>query len=89
VPLDHADPDGPRITLAVSRISSARPELRRGVLLMIPGGPGGSGLNNPSSAAKRLPQSVLDRYDLVGFDPRGGGRSPRSTAASPTRTCRW
>lgn len=75
VPLDHARPDGPSISLAVSRIATARPELRRGVLVLIPGGPGGSGLNGPSSAAKRLPQSVLDRYDLIGFDPRGVGAS--------------
>ncbi|MGW4809887.1 alpha/beta hydrolase [Kitasatospora sp. NPDC004272] len=75
VPLDYARPDGPSVSLAVSRISTARPELRRGVLVLIPGGPGGSGLNGPSSAAGRLPRSVLDRYDLIGFDPRGVGRS--------------
>ncbi|MFJ9608812.1 alpha/beta hydrolase [Kitasatospora sp. NPDC101176] len=75
VPLDYAHPEGERITLAVSRIASAKPGLRRGVLLTVPGGPGGSGVDVPSSAVKRLPQSVLDRYDLVGFDPRGVGRS--------------
>ncbi|MFI6444514.1 alpha/beta hydrolase [Kitasatospora sp. NPDC050543] len=75
VPLDHEDPHGPQITLAVSRIRSQQPGARRGVLLMIPGGPGGSGLNGPSSAAKKLPGEVLDRYDVVGFDPRGMGRS--------------
>ncbi|MER7844082.1 alpha/beta hydrolase [Kitasatospora sp. NPDC096077] len=75
VPLDYNDPDGPQITLAVSRIATAKPGLRRGVLLTVPGGPGNSGLGLPTSAAARLPQSVLDRYDLVGFDPRGVGRS--------------
>ncbi|MER7772844.1 alpha/beta hydrolase [Kitasatospora sp. NPDC096140] len=75
VPLDYRDPHGEQITLAVSRIPAARPDQRHGVLLTIPGGPGGSGLNVPSNAAKRLPQSVLDRFDLVGFDPRGVGRS--------------
>ncbi|MEV7357880.1 alpha/beta hydrolase [Kitasatospora sp. NPDC091276] len=75
VPLDYADPDGERITIAVSRIAAAKPGLRRGVLLTVPGGPGGSGVDVPSGAVKRLPQSVLDRYDLVGFDPRGVGRS--------------
>ncbi|MCU7827024.1 alpha/beta hydrolase [Kitasatospora sp. DSM 101779] len=75
VPLDHADPNGPQLGLAVSRIASARPELRRGSLLIVPGGPGNPGLNGPTSAVRRLPQSVLDRYDLVGFDPRGVGRS--------------
>ncbi|QKW22099.1 alpha/beta fold hydrolase [Kitasatospora sp. NA04385] len=75
VPLDYARPGGPSISLAVSRISTARPELRRGVLVLIPGGPGGSGLNGPAGAVERLPRSVLDRYDLIGFDPRGVGRS--------------
>lgn len=75
VPLDYRQPDGPSITLAVSRIPATQPRLRRGVLVTIPGGPGGSGLNRPSDAAKRLPQSVLDRYDLIGFDPRGVGQS--------------
>ncbi|MFF2075838.1 alpha/beta hydrolase [Kitasatospora sp. NPDC058162] len=75
VPLDYNDPDGRQITLAVSRIATAKPGLRRGVLLTVPGGPGGSGLSLPASAAQRLPQSVLDRYDLVGFDPRGVGAS--------------
>ncbi|MEV4560167.1 alpha/beta hydrolase [Kitasatospora sp. NPDC049285] len=75
VPVDYREPRGPQLTLAISRIATARPESRRGVLVLIPGGPGGSGLNGPSSAAARLPRSVLDRYDLVGFDPRGVGRS--------------
>ncbi|CAM5520624.1 alpha/beta hydrolase [Streptomyces viridifaciens] len=75
VPLDYHDPGGQQITLAVSRIATAKPGLRRGVLLTVPGGPGGSGLGIPASAVKRLPQSVLDRFDLVGFDPRGVGRS--------------
>lgn len=75
MPLDYRAPRGPKITLAVSRLTAARPELRRGALLMIPGGPGNPGLGGPSSAAKRLPQSVLDRYDVIGFDPRGVGQS--------------
>ncbi|MFI0821473.1 alpha/beta hydrolase [Streptomyces sp. NPDC021098] len=75
VPLNYRDPDGKRITLAVSRVRSERPDARRGTLLLIPGGPGGSGLNKPSTLGKRLPQSVRDAYDLVSFDPRGVGRS--------------
>lgn len=75
VPLNYREPDGKRITLAVSRIRSERPDARRGTLLLIPGGPGSPGLNRPSTLGKRLPQSVRDAYDLVGFDPRGVGRS--------------
>ncbi|QNP63915.1 alpha/beta hydrolase [Streptomyces genisteinicus] len=75
VPLDHADPSGPRIDLAVSRIASGKPAARRGTLLIIPGGPGNAGLHEPSRRGRQLPQSVRDAYDVVSFDPRGTGRS--------------
>ncbi|MFJ5925263.1 alpha/beta hydrolase [Kitasatospora sp. NPDC092948] len=95
VPVDYLRPGGPTLTLAISRIPAARADQRRGVLVLIPGGPGGSGLNGPSSAAKRLPQSVLDRYDLIGFDPRGVGRSSPVTCGldyedlAPGRLLPW
>ncbi|MGW7364342.1 alpha/beta hydrolase [Streptomyces sp. NPDC054841] len=75
VPLDHDDPRGPQISLAISRIRSDKPEARRGTLLLIPGGPGGSSINSPSTTGRKLPRSVRDAYDIVGFDPRGVGRS--------------
>lgn len=76
VPLDYRDPDGRRIEIAVSRLASEKPSQRRGVLLTNPGGPGGSGLVYPAVlAASGLPQKVLDSYDIIGFDPRGVGRS--------------
>ena len=76
VPLDYRDPDGRQIEIAISRLASQKPSQRRGVLLTNPGGPGGTGLNYPAVlAASKLPQEVLDSYDLIGFDPRGVGRS--------------
>ncbi|MGN9814590.1 alpha/beta hydrolase [Streptomyces sp. SD11] len=75
VPLDYADPSGARIGIAVSRIPAERPAVRRGSLLMIAGGPGGGSLDEISGKGQRLPQAVRDAYDLVGFDPRGVGRS--------------
>ncbi|MFD0023300.1 alpha/beta hydrolase [Streptomyces sp. NPDC058382] len=76
VPLDYGDPRGRQIEVAVSRLASRKPALRRGVLLTNPGGPGVSGLAYPSIlAASGLPQEVRDRYDIIGFDPRGIGRS--------------
>ncbi|MCC5577508.1 alpha/beta fold hydrolase [Microtetraspora sp. AC03309] len=84
VPMDYSAPGGPSVTLAVSRIKTARPEVRRGVLLIIPGGPGSPGLNRPSTLVKKLPQEVLDRYDIIGFDPRGVGKSsPVSCGLAP------
>ncbi|MGW5865250.1 alpha/beta hydrolase [Streptomyces sp. NPDC055239] len=75
VPMDYARPEGKQIGIAVSRIPSEKPAARRGALLLIPGGPGGSGINNPSGKGQKLPQAVRDAYDLIGFDPRGLGRS--------------
>ncbi|WP_344525329.1 alpha/beta hydrolase [Streptomyces albiaxialis] len=75
VPRDHADPDGPTLSLAVSRIPSEKPSVRRGALLLIPGGPGEPGIDNPSGKGQKLPQKVRDAYDLIGLDPRGMGRS--------------
>ncbi|MFF9192793.1 MULTISPECIES: alpha/beta hydrolase [Streptomyces] len=76
VPLDYRDPDGRQIEIAISRLASKVPSQRRGVLLTNPGGPGISGLGYPAVlAASGLPQEVLDSYDVIGFDPRGVGRS--------------
>ncbi|MFE1023343.1 alpha/beta hydrolase [Streptomyces sp. NPDC058818] len=71
VPMDHADPDSPLIDIAVSRIPSENPDARRGALLLIAGGPGGSSLNDPSGKGQKLPQDVRDTHDLIGFAPRG------------------
>ncbi|GLF97118.1 alpha/beta hydrolase [Streptomyces yaizuensis] len=75
VPLDYKRPGGPRIDVEISRLRTSVPDKRRGVLLFNPGGPGGSGLGEPLLFARDLPRSVLERYDLIGFDPRGLGRS--------------
>lgn len=75
VPLDYRHPHGRTITIEVSRIATAKPGRRRGDLLLNPGGPGLPGLDMPGQLASSLPSSVLDEYDLIGFDPRGVGRS--------------
>jgi pimeloyl-ACP methyl ester carboxylesterase len=71
VPLDYRNPGGTKIDVAVSRLATAEPGKRRGVLLLNPGGPALGGLDMPGTMAPTLPKSVLDRYDLIGFDPRG------------------
>ena len=75
VPRDYADPDGERLTLALSRRRASDPARRRGILLSVNGGPGGDwgrGLELPGVYAAT---PVGEVYDLVGFDPRGTGRS--------------
>lgn len=75
VPMDYSDPQGKTIAVAFSRIPAENPQARRGALFMIPGGPGGGSLDHPSGEGQKLPQKVRDAYDLIGFDPRGYGRS--------------
>lgn len=71
VPMDYSDPGGRKIGIAVSRIPSEKPGARRGALLLIPGGPGGSSLDEPSEKGQRLPKEVREAYDIIGFAPRG------------------
>lgn len=79
VPLDYADPDGETIEVAVSRHVATGDRI--GSLLINPGGPGSSGIDALSSIAlPRFGAEVVERYDLVGFDPRG-------VAASTPVTC--
>jgi pimeloyl-ACP methyl ester carboxylesterase len=76
VPLDYTRPGGRKITLALSRVpATAPPAQRQGVLLVNPGGPGGSGLSLAGFVANGLSPSVAAEYDIVGFDPRGVGSS--------------
>ncbi|WP_031088227.1 alpha/beta hydrolase [Streptomyces sp. NRRL WC-3549] len=75
VPLDYADPGGRTIGLAISRLKASSPKERRGVLLLNPGGPGAPGLRLPVDPLMVFPSEVKRRYDLIGFDPRGTGRS--------------
>ncbi|MGW5131611.1 alpha/beta hydrolase [Streptomyces sp. NPDC004135] len=71
VPMDYSDPDGRTIEIAVSRIPSEKPSARRGALFLIPGGPGGDSLSDPSGKGQKLPRKVREAYDLIGFAPRG------------------
>nr|WP_042185280.1 alpha/beta hydrolase [Kibdelosporangium sp. MJ126-NF4]CEL16666.1 secreted hydrolase [Kibdelosporangium sp. MJ126-NF4]CTQ88982.1 secreted hydrolase [Kibdelosporangium sp. MJ126-NF4] len=75
VPVDYRDPKGRTIDVLVSKLPTAKPGLRRGVLMHNAGGPGGPSLHLPAAYAKLYPQEVLDRYDLVSIDPRGVGYS--------------
>jgi pimeloyl-ACP methyl ester carboxylesterase len=75
VPLDYRRPESRSIEIAVSRLPAANRTVRRGVLLLNPGGPGGAGLRYPLEFAASAPQRLLDVYDLVSFDPRGVGQS--------------
>ncbi|MGV4981121.1 alpha/beta hydrolase [Streptomyces sp. NRAIS4] len=75
VPLDYGRPDAKTISLAISRLKTSVPGKRHGAILFNPGGPGGEGLDMPVMMKDAMPQKVREQYDLIGFDPRGVGRS--------------
>jgi pimeloyl-ACP methyl ester carboxylesterase len=76
VPLNHADPGGPTISIALNRHPAEDPADRIGSLLINPGGPGASGVQFAYDAVDGLlDQVLLDDFDIIGFDPRGVGSS--------------
>ncbi|MCX5193475.1 alpha/beta hydrolase [Streptomyces sp. NBC_00249] len=74
VPLDHDHPAGRQISLALTRVPHTA-KTSQGPLLVNPGGPGGSGRTLAGYIAAALPKDVAAQYDVIGFDPRGVGRS--------------
>ncbi|HWH25244.1 MAG TPA: alpha/beta hydrolase [Pseudolysinimonas sp.] len=73
-PVDWNDPDGEQIELALARQKAKGKSL--GSLFVNPGGPGGSGYDmvhdeNGSFGTRK----VQSNFDVIGFDPRGVGRS--------------
>jgi pimeloyl-ACP methyl ester carboxylesterase len=69
VPVDYAKPDGDVAQLAMIRFKATGAKI--GSLVVNPGGPGESGVESVANLIPTLPQSVRERFDLVGFDPRG------------------
>jgi pimeloyl-ACP methyl ester carboxylesterase len=76
VPLDYAQPTGKTAQIAVLREKASQPAQRIGSLVINPGGPGASGTEAAAGVAKQVEGGPLgQRFDVVGFDPRGVGAS--------------
>jgi pimeloyl-ACP methyl ester carboxylesterase len=73
VPVDYDKPDDGTATLALIRFPATGQRI--GSLVINPGGPGESGIEAAIGLVESLPQQVRERFDLVGFDPRGVGSS--------------
>ncbi len=74
VPLDYTQPEGRTAQIGVLRHRATGDRI--GSLLVNPGGPGASGMGLGASMSRGLARSPLsERFDIVGFDPRGVGAS--------------
>lgn len=93
VPLDWSQPDGTQIKLAVALLHASDPSQRVGTLFFNPGGPGESGVDPvKNDPAQTFPAQLMERYDIVGFDPRGVGQSEpkvKCTLPSYDSTISW
>jgi pimeloyl-ACP methyl ester carboxylesterase len=75
VPLDYSHPQGTTIQIAVTRHPAEVPSQKIGSLVINPGGPGGSGINDLPAELGVLTSGLLADFDIVSFDPRGVQRS--------------
>jgi len=74
VPIDYKKLSTGTFEIALLKYE-ARTSKKLGSLIVNPGGPGGSGVDYAYAAEYIFSPAILDRYDIVGFDPRGVSRS--------------
>ncbi len=88
VPADYRDPEAGSIKIAVNVHRATSPGERIGYLFVNPGGPGQSGVDTVASIPlsqllgqvlgiplSQFSDDIVKRFDIIGFDPRGVGRS--------------
>jgi pimeloyl-ACP methyl ester carboxylesterase len=83
VPLDYEHPGGQKIGIAIARHPAVGSKY--GSLLVNPGGPGASGIDILESVDNFFSPSILQHFDVVGFDPRGVARSAPVRCATPSQ----
>ena len=75
LPLDYDKPKGATTEIAILRVKAKDQKRKIGSLFLNPGGPGGSATDFALFAPYFLSDSLLQRFDIVGVDPRGIGAS--------------
>jgi pimeloyl-ACP methyl ester carboxylesterase len=85
VPLNYARPTAKQIDIAVLKVAATSKSKRIGVLLVNPGGPGSSGVDFALNARRLLGSAITQRFDIIGFDPRGVARSQQADCLSDNR----
>ena len=78
LPMDYDEPDGTRVQIAVARVPATDPANRIGSLFFNFGGPGGPAVEYLQASGAGLFATLNQRFDIVGFDPRGVGQSTPS-----------
>jgi len=73
VPIDYSKAQSGDATLALIRFRATGDRI--GSLMLNPGGPGVSAIDFVGSIYSALPKQLRERFDIVGFDPRGVGAS--------------
>jgi pimeloyl-ACP methyl ester carboxylesterase len=75
VPIDYQDLTVGTFRLSVLRTAAKDQDRRLGSIVVNPGGPGGSGVDYAYNAEYIFSPDITERYDIVGFDPRGVAES--------------
>jgi len=87
VPLDWSKPSGATISLAVARRPAKDPQHRVGTLFFNPGGPGDGAAKYIVEVAETVfTPTLIERFDLVGMDPRGMENSSQVRCTVPVIT---
>jgi len=73
VPFDYDNPSAGTFSLMLVRRPADLPAARIGSLLVNPGGPGFGGTSVAEDAEWYLSTSLVEQFDVVGWDPRGTG----------------
>jgi len=81
VPFDYSSPELGAFQIPLTRLRALDDDLRQGVLLVNPGGPGAPGTSLAQNAAYYFSKDLMTHFDIVGWDPRGTG------ASTPTFDC--
>ena len=74
VPIDYTELKTGTFQISVLKYPTTA-EKKLGSLVVNPGGPGGSGVDYAYAAEYLFSPTILNAYDIVGFDPRGVSRS--------------
>lgn len=75
VPFDYSDPERGSFVLFVKKHNASNPADRIGSMMVNPGGPGFGGSSLADDAQYYFSQDLIDRFDIIAWDPRGTGES--------------